>query len=308
MSVPETPKSKAAPSLLSGEQKDERANGSRILASLEGRVESRAEKPRRFKPAFALLGLLIGCAVAFGGWHYLRDARTDSPIDAAADGNANKTITGGISAAPASAAVALKPASGTNALAGVEASAPQAATIVAAEDNVASAPDTTGRIASALERGASDEIAASAPIAHPATPKTALAHNETKSARKMTKRDVREYREARDSKSSRHATLAADDRKHHPEPVSKKPEDQDVDLLAALVSRTKPYTPPAGAKSDAVATKSSAKSNAAIAARLKECGTQGFFKDQICRWRVCDGHWGTDPACPATAAANNSHN
>jgi hypothetical protein len=308
MSVPETPKSKAAPSLLSGDEKDERANGSRILASLEGRVESRLEKPGRSKPALALLALLIGCAIAFGGWHYLRDARTDSPINAAADGNANKTIAAGASAQPASAAVALKPASGASVLAGMDAVAAQAATIVSADDNAASSADTTGRIASALERGASDEAAASAPVAHPAAPKTAVAHAEANATRKTTKREVREVREARDGKSSRHSVLAADDKKRHTEPAAKKPEDQDVDLLAALVSRTKPYTPPAGAKGDAVVAKSSAKSNAALAVRLKECGTQGFFKDQICRWRVCDGHWGADPACPATAAANNTHN
>ena len=194
----------------------------------------------------------------------------------------------------------------------------QAASIVAADDNNAT-PKTTGRIASALENGASEELAASA--AAPANKvanttdaagkkavkpeKTTVAQGDAKAIRKSLRQDVRE---AHDSKTSRHETLAAQNKKRPPAQNAGKPEDQDVDLLAALVSRTKPYTPPVADKRDAVATKLSAKADAGLAARLRECGKDNFFTDEICRWRVCDGHWGKDPACPAASATNNSRN
>ena len=31
-----------------------------------------------------------------------------------------------------------------------------------------------------------------------------------------------------------------------------------------------------------------------LASRVKECSERGFFEDQLCRWRVCEGHWGKD--------------
>ncbi|MBN3725834.1 phage tail protein, partial [Burkholderia sp. Ac-20379] len=89
-----------------------------------------------------------------------------------------------------------------------------------------------------------------------------------------------------------------------------KKDDPDVDLLAALVSRTKPADPgpPAPAKhrgKDGVTKVASADAGGSLAARVKECGQRGFFEDQLCRWRVCDGHWGKDAACPSSA--NTSH-
>jgi hypothetical protein len=333
MSVPDPSNSKAPPSLLSGKEKAEHANGSRILASLEGRVESGPERPRRSKSVYALLALLIAGAAAWGGWHYLHDARTDSRSDSTTDSsisaqagaNGNKTVAAaGASSQPASAAgntaAALKATSGaTVQVAGAQAPAvtSQAASIVAADDNAT--PKTTGRIASALENGASEELAASA--AAPAnkvanttdvvgkkaakSEKTTVAQGDAKAARKSLRQDVRE---ARDSKTPRQETLAAQNKKRPPAQNAGKPEDQDVDLLAALVSRTKPYTPPATDKRDTAATKLSAKADAGLAARLKECGKDNFFTDEICRWRVCDGHWGKDPACPAASTTNNSRN
>jgi hypothetical protein len=61
-------------------------------------------------------------------------------------------------------------------------------------------------------------------------------------------------------------------------------------------------TKPADAKG--ATTKVSAVANGGdpkLAERVKECGTRGFFEDQLCRWRVCDGHWGKDPSCPGSA-------
>jgi hypothetical protein len=329
MSVPDPSNSKSPPSLLSGKEKAEHANGSRILASLEGRVESGPVRPRRSKSAYALLAILMAGAAAWGGWHYLRDARTDSatgsPISARATGNTNKTIAAAdTSSQPASVAgntvAALKPASGATAqVAGAQAAVnSQAASIVAADDDNA-ASKTTGRIASALESGASEEVAASA--AAPAnkvanttdaagkkvakSEKMTVVRGDPKAARRSLRQDVRE---ARDSKTSSHETLAAQSKKRPSSQNAGKPDDQDVDLLAALVSRTKPYTPPATGKQDAEATRLSAKADARLAARLKECGKDNFFTDEICRWRVCDGHWGKDPACPASSETNNSRN
>jgi len=331
MSVPDPSNSKAPPSLLSGKEKAEHANSSRILASLEGRVESGPERPRRSKSAYTLLALLIAGAAAWGGWHYLRDARTDSrtdsptdsPISAQAGANGNKTVVAAgassqLASAAGNTAAAFKATSGaTVQVAGAQAPAvtSQAASIVAADDNAT--PKTTGRIASALENGASEELAASA-----ATPANKVANTTDVAGKKVAKSEIvaqgdataarkslrQDVREARDSKTSRHETLAAQNKKRPPAQNAGKPEDQDVDLLAALVSRTKPYTPPATDKRDTAATKLSAKADAGLAARLKECGKDNFFTDEICRWRVCDGHWGKDPACPAASTTNNSRN
>ncbi|HHT8870334.1 TPA: phage tail protein, partial [Burkholderia cenocepacia] len=79
-------------------------------------------------------------------------------------------------------------------------------------------------------------------------------------------------------------------------------DDPDADLLAALVARTKPADKKLAAqKGQAVPTKTAATTGGSLASRVKECSERGFFEDQLCRWRVCDGHWGKDPACPSAA-------
>jgi hypothetical protein len=332
MSVPDPSNSKAPPSLLSGTEKAEYANGSRILASLEGRVESGPVRPRRSKSVYALPALLLAGAAAWGGWHYLLDWRTDSQsgsaavssIRAGAGANGNKSIiAAGASSQPtntaANTSAATKPASG----AATQAATPQAASIsqvgsiVAGDDDNASLK-TTGRIANALENGASEEIAAAAAPpnkvastgnttdaagkkADPSA-KPTIARSDAKTTRRSLRQDVR------DSKTSWHETLAAQSKKHPSAQNAIKTDDQDVDLLAALVSRTKPYTPPATSKLDGDAPRMSVKGDAKLAAHLKECGKDNFFTDEICRWRACDGHWGKDPACPAASETNNSRN
>lgn len=78
-------------------------------------------------------------------------------------------------------------------------------------------------------------------------------------------------------------------------------DDPDADLLAALVARTKPADKKLAAqKAQPVPTKTAA-TTGSLASRVKECSERGFFEDQLCRWRVCDGHWGKDPACPSAA-------
>jgi len=88
-------------------------------------------------------------------------------------------------------------------------------------------------------------------------------------------------------------------------------DDSDADLLAALVARTKPADPKAmnavaasGPSAAAPAKKVSTSTGAqgTLAERINECSQHGFFEEQLCRWRACDGHWGKDPHCPATSA------
>jgi len=86
-------------------------------------------------------------------------------------------------------------------------------------------------------------------------------------------------------------------------------DDSDADLLAALVARTKPADPKginavaaSGPSAAAPAKKVSTNASGSLADRINECSQHGFFEEQLCRWRACDGHWGKDPHCPATSA------
>ncbi|MBF3540089.1 phage tail protein, partial [Burkholderia pseudomallei] len=63
----------------------------------------------------------------------------------------------------------------------------------------------------------------------------------------------------------------------------------------------KPSTSAAPKKAAAAATTSA---DTSLAARVKACSERGFFEDQLCRWRVCENHWGKDPACPTSATQN----
>ncbi|HSY29987.1 MAG TPA: hypothetical protein VK832_20920, partial [Burkholderiaceae bacterium] len=65
MSAPDSSNSKAPPSLLADTAKGSQANGSRILANLEGRVEPPTDKPRRSKAPAVLVALLV---IAAGSW------------------------------------------------------------------------------------------------------------------------------------------------------------------------------------------------------------------------------------------------
>jgi hypothetical protein len=312
MSVPDPSNSKAPPSLLSAKGASDQANGSRILASLEGRVESSSERPAIGKAAYAAFGLLLVGVAAWGGWHYFSESRPESAVHAQLPSSANNLK----AATPASVTSASESIAAKNAAASAVEDKPQAAAIVATDDDAASG--TTGRIASALESGA-----ASAPLMSSGTPaakgviatdasrkkgevtaKTNTAHIDARAEKKSIRRDVRE---ARERSASKHETLAAQNRNRSGAPAAGKQDDQDVDLLAALVSRTKPYTPPPVGKA-ALGTPASMKADPGIATRLKQCGKANFFSDEICRWRVCDGHWGKDPACPAASASNSGQN
>lgn len=97
--------------------------------------------------------------------------------------------------------------------------------------------------------------------------------------------------------------------------------DGDVELIAALLSRVsarpeqaiedtarKP-APGKGiqrqsaaeqkkAKKTGVARENASPGLASAETQLKRCSSMGFFDAELCRFRVCEGLWGREPACP----------
>ncbi|KAH0440983.1 hypothetical protein A8H39_26750 [Paraburkholderia fungorum] len=308
MSAPESSNSKAPPSLLSDKAKGADGNGSRILANLEGRVAPPTEKPRRSKTPLVLVALLVIAAGGWGAWHMQQRVQSES-LASATPANAEKAAVpaSAASGAPQVAAKAEPPAAASS----------QAATIVADDSDSntpaasasASASGDGSRLSRALADGA-EPSNASAPVAS-ATAASAVTVPAAKHGRSATavagneKREVTAHgKKESTSASNRHAsapaTVAQTKKSRAAGNTSK--DDSDADLLAALVARTKPADPKA--TDDKTATKVSASAtpgNIKLAERVKECGQRGFFEDQLCRWRVCDGHWGKDPACPGAA-------
>ncbi|MDR8729420.1 phage tail protein [Burkholderia pseudomultivorans] len=309
MSAPENSNSKTPPSLLS-DTKPAGEGGpqqSRILANLEGRVTPPAEPPRRSlkAPIAAVVALLVAVG-GWGAWRWQQQSAEPSAVAAAPAAEAAK-------AAPASSAAVQVAQNGASA-----APAAQPATIVtedtASGTSASSAPVADdSRLSRALADGASDASGAAATGAAAAAT-TAAAVATTKAA----KADTKNAKVAARSKAETKAESKAEARKHRKEtelaqakkrrdaPVrtAGAKDDPDADLLAALVARTKPADKKAAAqKGQAVPTRTAASAGGSLAARVKECAQRGFFEDQLCRWRVCEGQWGKDPACPNAAQA-----
>ncbi|RQR38943.1 MULTISPECIES: phage tail protein [unclassified Burkholderia] len=315
MSAPENSNSKTPPSLLSDTKP---AGGgepqqSRILANLEGRVTPPAEPPRRsLKGPIAAVVALVVAVGGWGAWRWQQQSGEAAVVAAA-------PVQAPAKAEPASAA-AVQVAQNAASAAPVV----QTATIVnddAASQVVASASGASGadnsRLSRALANGADDASGAATAGAVAATAAAAAAT--TKSAKAdATKSDKVAARSKADAK----ADAKAEARKHHKEQqaelaqAKKRREattrsasakasgkdDPDADLLAALVARTKPADKKVAAqKGQVVPTKTAAATGGSLASRVKDCAERGFFEDQLCRWRVCDGHWGKDPACPTAA-------
>lgn len=307
MSAPDSSNSKAPPSLLADTAQGSQANGSRILANLEGRVAPPTDKPRRSKAPAVVVALLVVAAGGWGAWHLQQRARSEHTQVAAAAAPA--AVPAAASAAGASAAMATAKAAPAEA-----ASTPQAATIVADDsDNKDAKPSTDAgasaaggiddnRLSRALANGA-EVSGASAPAteaagnAKPAATAASHAHHAHETAAQAK----------RDAAGNRHASATAvaqekKDKQRTAHNATATKDDPDADLLAALVARTKPANPKAGVNGDTTKVSAAANpGNPKLAERVKECGTRGFFEDQLCRWRVCDGHWGKDPACPGSA-------
>jgi hypothetical protein len=315
MSAPENSNSKAPPSLLSDKAKGADANGSRILANLEGRVAPPTEKPRRSRAPLLLVALLVIAAGGWGAWHMQQRQHDETLASAtsASPGEAEKPAA--TAAVPASASspgaaqvVAKVPAAPLPA-------SSQAATIIADDSDskaaAASAPAPASgadRLSRALADGA-EPSSAPTPVASAtsasAVPVPAAKHGKSATALAGNSKHEAAHgkkESATASAGNRHAsmpTAVAQSKKQRPGGTASK-DDSDADLLAALVARTKPAdSKPAGgsATTKVSATPASAK----LAERVKECGQRGFFEDQLCRWRVCDGHWGKDPACPGAS-------
>jgi hypothetical protein len=308
MSAPESSNSKAPPSLLSDKAKGADANGSRILANLEGRVAPPTDQPRRSKTPLVLVTLLVIAAGGWGAWHMQQRMQTTS-LASATPANAEKAAVpaSAVGSAPQVTAKAEVPAAASS----------QAATIIA-DDSDSKAPAASAsapasgddsRLSRALANGA-EPSNASTPVASAtaASAVTVPAAKHGKSATAVAS-NAKHETAAHGKKesaiaSSHHAsapTAVAQTKKSRAAGGASK-DDSDADLLAALVARTKPADAKAADGNTATKVSASATSgNAKLAERVKECGQRGFFEDQLCRWRVCDGHWGKDPACPGAA-------
>ena len=306
MSAPESSNSKAPPSLLSDKAKGADGNGSRILANLEGRVAPPTDNPRRSKTPLVLVALLVIAAGGWAAWHMQQRTQTGS-LASATPANVEKAAAAasGASGAPPAVAKVEAPAAASSQAATIvaddsdsKAAAASAATPASGDENRLSRALADGAepsSASALVASASAASAASVPAAKHGKNATAVASNARhETAAHGKKESAGNHRESTSgtvaqSKKSRSGSASKDD--------------SDADLLAALVARTKPAdAKAAGGNTATKVSASAAPGNAKLAERVKECGQRGFFEDQLCRWRVCDGHWGKDPACPGSSA------
>ncbi|WP_186196441.1 phage tail protein [Burkholderia gladioli] len=341
MSAPEDSNRKASPppSLLSEPGQAAGQNGSRILANLEGRVAPQqagetAAASRSRKGPLALIALAVIAVAGWGAWR-INSHNAAAPAVTAAASPASAAAASGATLAAASAAAASE-ASGTQAAqaAGASDAAPQTATIV--NDEPASA-GSGNRLSQALANGATD-ASSNATVAAGAAATVAAAavagkagasaaggkqdvaaakgkpQHQTKAEARLAaaeaKREEAHARQELAAKKRHDRQLEAAAKRRSAGTTAKKPDDPDADLLAALVARTKPADPgvPLSAKprkeKAAPVQKVAAADTGSLAARVKECSQRGFFEDQLCRWRVCDGHWGKDPSCPSSANQN----
>lgn len=316
MSAPESSNSKAPPSLLSDKAKGVDGNGSRILANLEGRVAPPAERGRRSRTPWLLVALLVIAAGGWGAWHMQQRQREVSaavaPVIAPANAAGVAAAGSGASAAPVAVAKGEAPVAASSQAATIiaddsEGDSKTATASAASVDTAASGSDDS-RLSRALAAG-TESGTPSTPVAAANTPATQHGKHTSELA-SSGKHDepMHGKKESTTAHAGNHRsnvqTASVQTKKAHTSSSSSSTtrEDSDADLLAALVARTRPADSkePDG-KSGKVNT-SATSGNAKLAERVKECGQRGFFEDQLCRWRVCDGHWGKDPACPAASA------
>jgi hypothetical protein len=309
MSAPDKSNSKAPPSLLSNAGNGTDANGSRILANLEGRVEPQVDAPRNSRTPVILVALLVLCVGSWGAWRVQHRAAA-KPAEAVASGNVV------VKAPAATAASAVAPATFA---AASQASAPQAATIIsdnpADKDSASPLGADDNRSPRALANGAGDANQASSAKAAALAGAAGVKKSEPKTAKepatavKSVLASGKSLNETSQAPGKHEHELA--NAKAHPanaktlvqsrkqEQGAHRRDDADADLLAALVARTEPYhaESPDTVKRAKVSA-STGVENAHLAQQVAACGKNGFFEEQLCRWRVCDGHWGKDPSCP----------
>ncbi|WP_186063185.1 phage tail protein [Burkholderia gladioli] len=299
-----------------------------------------AAASRSRKGPLALIALAVIAVAGWGAWR-INSHNAAAPAVTAAASPASAAAASGatpatLAAASAASAAAASEASGTQAAqaAGASDAAPQTATIV--NDEPASA-GSGNRLSQALANGATD-ASSNATVAAGAAATVAAAaaagkagasaaggkqdvaaakgkpQHQTKAEARLAaaeaKREEAHARQELAAKKRHDRQLEAAAKRRSAGTTAKKPDDPDADLLAALVARTKPADPgvPLSAKprkeKAAPVQKVAAADTGSLAARVKECSQRGFFEDQLCRWRVCDGHWGKDPSCPSSANQN----
>lgn len=163
-------------------------------------------------------------------------------------------------------------------------------------------------------------LAAAAPVemskAVPAKPKKARVQRLAgKSDRKLASREKSAEKKSQLKRST--GQLAKPSRK-----------DKDVELIAALLTHVSPSgasgqqsTQKKGKPGDETAMSpvsgggKAAKPGQDVIVRspgdstadlVKRCQALGFIEGQLCRARICAGHWGKDPACPSATQASNA--
>ena len=296
MSAPESSNSKAPPSLLYDKPKGADGNSSRILANLEGRVAPPADQPRRSRAPLAVVALLLIVAGGWAAWHMQQRGQTGT-VASAAQFSAGK------------ATVAAAASGGAQVVAKAAASATSAATIIADDsDNKAAAVSRAAsagdpgdnRLSRALADGAEPGGASAAVVAGSGASVPSTKHS--KNATTVASQSKHEAATAHGKHANAPAIIAQTKK---PRAVAKNgnesKDDPDADLLAALVARTKPADSKGTVSNAATKVSATTAINPTLAERVKDCGQRGFFEDQLCRWRVCDGHWGKDAACPGAA-------
>jgi len=302
MSASDGTKYNGRPSLLNGAptaSTEAKENGSRILAALEGRVDAPSDTaPRRSKARLIALGamlLVLGGVAALVVPHRLAVYREEAAQ--------------AVPAAPVSSAANVNSAAKTES-ASAPGNAPQAAIIV----NVTPEPALAGSSVPASAPGHSliaDALAAGTDAAsanHAVAPAGGMTKDKESKLSKKAQHAAAEKAQREDAKShvkhevnETHAT-ASHAKKPSAQSSSVKAADPDADLLAMLVARTKPYkgkAAPAAAASGSASTTLAQTSKTSFADQIKACQKQGFFASEVCRWRICEGHWGKDPACPS---------
>ncbi|MFC7516949.1 hypothetical protein ACFQUU_18225 [Herbaspirillum sp. GCM10030257] len=176
--------------------------------------------------------------------------------------------------------------------------------------------------AQAVTKIAGTSVAVSGPTVEPVVPPPAKpAQQEShKKAKPAASKPVRQKSTSTDRVSAKpsHAPTSH---------VQGKKDDRDVDLIAALLShvgvagsdRRDPNSVPARKtntlKREGLSGSTLKKSGAPDAGRdvvlqsagdttdtlVKRCQALGFFEGQLCRLRICSGHWGKDAACPVNS-------
>lgn len=302
MSAPDNPTSKAPPSLLAeapANRRGAQAGGSRILADLEGRVVPPATSSRagrRTRGGLAVAALLIGAA-GFGAWHLSERGGSAVHADRAAVA-ASAVVAANKAVVPDAASASQEAANAASTTAATIVADDDTANFAKPEAGASAALSDDGRLSRVLANGAHDaEASAASPGAAP------LASASRDAERKHAGKKAEARHEAKSAAHAANSRTELAAKKRHDAHAGPQKDDSDADLLAVLVARTKP----AEGKAKAAHSVKAAAANSTLAQQVKACGERGFFEDQLCRWRVCDGHWGKDAACPTAARADTDH-